>query len=90
MLSGLILLGLLKVLNSSNRAVGRQRFETLKVKQAAVNFVRSCLGNDVDYAACRATKLRTGSRRNDLKLLHCVEGVELDQTAKDKVFLQGI
>lgn len=45
-----------------------QCFESLKIEQAAVKIVCARLGNDVDDASGRATKLSAGSGRDDLKL----------------------
>src|SRR6185503_2779380 len=57
------------------RGVGREPFETLVLEQAAVRFVRTRLGDDVDDAAGRASVLRVGAGGDDLKFL---DGIERD------------
>ncbi len=51
------------------RQVPRQRFQPLKVKQAAVLLVRAGLGDHVHHAAGRAAELRRCASRNHLEFL---------------------
>src|SRR5438105_3881390 len=55
------------------RCVRTQRFKTLKVKQAAVHFIRTGLGDDVDDATGGATKLGVGAGRDYLEFLDCIQ-----------------
>src|SRR5436190_1206687 len=54
--------------------VCRESFETLEMKEAAVQLVGSRFGYDVHYAASATAKLRGGACGYDLEFLHRVEG----------------
>src|SRR5262249_39235470 len=55
--------------------IGGKSFETLEVKQAAVNLVGARFGYDVDNAARSASEFRAGAGRDDLKFL---DGIQRD------------
>ena len=58
----------------SVRGVRSQCFHSLEVKNTSMYTVRAGFCNDVDDAACGATKLCVSSGRHDLEFLHCFEG----------------
>src|SRR5512134_2759029 len=57
----------------SIRCVGSERFHSLEVKCTSVNIVGARFGNDVDDAACCASKLCARTGGNYLKFFHGLE-----------------